>query len=1401
MIVAVGEGRLEKRRQRRVRVDAGPNELPADQRFLGGVPASPYDQSEACPPRAARTVTKRSRMAGDRQMALALAGNQTVAWARPPRCAAGLAPVSVTIGEDPAGMGLEVAQTDWTGAGTPSREALASLHAARLNKRLCPVVVVALDVDDGDVWAFGPNPQGQVVGPFAAEQAARLFQAALDQASGLLARQRLSALYDALDGTAMPGVANAGLFASNDLRKGVRQRPDWLAASERAKSMLALRRDALIKKLGFTTERSGGHALVLATHAPQPRAVAVLLQDTEGFDAESARFAVSPIAYGLAVATRLGIPWLIVARGSQIRLYPAKPDVGVGRKGQAETYFELDLALLTDDTAGFLPLVFSDTALDEGGTAEQILGSSAQYAVGLGERLRTKVYDQIVPNLSLAIANQLRTLGHAMDRSGLDLAYQLTLRTFFRLLFQAYAEDRKLLPYGENPRYDRNALNTVANDLTENPDQPFDAESTSLWDDLVQVWRVIDKGDSAWSVPAYNGGLFSTDPELHPEGALLAKVAITNNVLGPALRALLIDTDDDDTTGPIDFRSLSVREFGTIYEGLLESNLALADVDLTLGMDDTWLPANDADEVVAPAGTVYFHNTSGQRKGTGSYFTPSFVVEHLLERALDPALDAHLTRIAALLERDDTASAARDFFDFRVADLAMGSAHFLTAAIDHIEAKMAAFLADHDIPGVTQELRHLDEAARAAVGPDAPEPEPSSLLRRQIARRCIYGLDINPVSVELARVSVWIHTFVRGLPMSSLDHNLVCANSLTGIGSVDEALDVLVEGRKGNQLTVFDAPIKDALDAARDVLTDVAAAAEATRPEAEAAARAAQRARIEAETAKLLFDAAVLKRIGRDDLRAASEPDKIVALAAEPSAQEAVSDLNPAHFPYLFPEVFLRDRPGFDVLIGNPPWEKLKVEEHQWWWLRFPGLRALPVAERSARIAALRGERPDLQAEFEREVEASEASRRVLINGPYPGIGAGHVDLYKAFAWRNWQLLALSGRLGVVLPRAALTGAGTERWRREVLTSGTFADVCVITNTGHWVFHGVDGRYTVAFVVGLRDPAAEELALSGPFHTYEGFISGRDHVARVTHDEFLGWTTSATFPLLRDDASARIFRQMRLCPEFRSGSFRPVIELRPVEDRTRIDTDFSRSTDPIPVFTGGTFNLWDPDFGKPYGFSKADVLEYLLEKTQRSSHLAKSPFSGLTFSKVEELPSARPRVAFRDVTKYDNTRTVIAALVPPRVLVMHACPYLLRTNADEQDEAFVLGVLSSVPFDWYARRVVELHVTFDLLGSMPIPAPGRNDSRRLRVIEIAGRLAAVDDRYSKWALAAGVPVGSVSEVEKPNLIAELDALVAHLYELDRVDVVHIFESFHRGWDYRPRLEQVLSSFDSIDGGA
>jgi len=164
-----------------------------------------------------------------------------------------------------------------------------------------------------------------------------------------------------------------------------------------------------VQALGYTSQHAAAHALILSVDGVVPRAVAVLLDEDESFEGDSTRFSVSPVAYAVGIAQKHELSWVLVLRGSQLRLYPARAELGVGRKGLAETFFEVDLALVTDETAGFLSLVFSATALADGGTTAEILASSAQYAVELGERLRFQVYDQIVPKLSLAIAAQQGT--------------------------------------------------------------------------------------------------------------------------------------------------------------------------------------------------------------------------------------------------------------------------------------------------------------------------------------------------------------------------------------------------------------------------------------------------------------------------------------------------------------------------------------------------------------------------------------------------------------------------------------------------------------------------------------------------------------------------------------------------------------------------------------------------------------------------------------------------------------------------------------------------------------------------------------------------------------------------------------------------------------------------------
>ena len=219
-----------------------------------------------------------------------------------------------------------------------------------------------------------------------------------------------------------------------------------------------------------------------------------------------------------------------------------------------------------------------------------------------------------------------------------------------------------------------------------------------------------------------------------------------------------------------------------------------------------------------------------------------------------------------------------------------------------------------------------------------------------------------------------------------------------------------------------------------------------------------------------------------------------------------------------------------------------------------------------------------------------------------------------------------------------------------------------------------------------------------------------------------------------------------------------------------------------PVYKGSSFNIWEPDTGTYYDSADpAAMIEHLQEKRLSQRRKRTSAFSELDDSVTdnpETLPCLHPRIAFRDVTRATDTRTLIVALVPGGRVLVNKAPYLLRLQGDIADEAFLLGVLGSMLFDWQARRTVELAMSFEQLNHFSVPDPGAGNPVRDRVVEIAGRLAATDERFASWAAEVGVPVGSASEEAiKQDLICELDACVAHLYGLDEDDLALIYQTF------------------------
>jgi hypothetical protein len=1330
---------------------------------------------------------------------------RTLAWAED--APKGVDLQSIFLGQNTDGLGAcEVATLN--ASQTPTRETLRELHKKRKAGRNVTCLVIAAEVGD-KTYIFGPDDQTQLVS-LPTDQARRVLQAALDEPSSRDAYTRFATNWRALESTGIAGFTNNGLFASYHIRVNVVQRADWSDQCSRSVNVRDKRHLDLIKSLGFTTETTVGNALVLSATGQSPRAVAVLLDDSEHFDSKSAKYQLSPVAWGLNVATKQQVPWLIVLRKDQIRLYPGKDGVGVGNKGQVETFFEMNLTEIDDAHVGLLSLIFSADALAAGGSADQLLAESQRYAVALGERLRERIYEHVVPGLAIAIADQLPALGLERNTDGLQVAYRLTLRVLFRLLFQAYAEDRGLLPSGRNELYDANSLKTIATRIQDADPAQF-GTSSSFWKDLTQIWDIIDEGNESFQVPAYNGGLFGRDPLQHPEGALIERLRLTDNVLGPALQHLVIDNTEDDVRGQVDFRSLSVREFGTIYEGLLESSLSITDIDLAVDKNGAWIPASAGTHVDAPAGTVYFHSASGERKATGSYFTPSFIVDHLISRSLDPALDAHLARIRAHLDDGNHGAAARDFFDIRIADLAMGSGHFLVAAVDRIESKMRSFLTEpeNEVPGVTEELLRLAETAKKALGRDEVaigEIEPIGLLRRQVARRCIYGLDINPLAVELTRLALWIHTFVPGLPMSSLDHGLVCANSLTGIGTIEEAKDALQPKRSPGQVTFLDAAIESRLESLRNVLVDVANASEADKKEVHEGAAKAKLALEAAEPARRIFDLAVAARLGKESpagiitVADLIDEESLVARSYEARVQEAISGLNPAHMPFMFPEVFLRENGGFDVLIGNPPWEKVKIEEDVWWGKYLPGFRALSRKAKAETLATFRTSRHDLEKDFAEAQMNAKKLRAVLLSSPHKGLGkSGDPDLYQLFAWKFWQLLRNQGVSGIVLPRTAMSGSGLSAWRNEVIQNGGFAHVDFGLNTGHWMFEAVHGQYSVALVVLSRDES-NIIRFSGPHTSLTSLKDSDDNSAEVDAIDFLNWSSTALFPLIPSRRALSVFKKMYHAPRFSDSNggnrFRPTYELHAAADKSLMEFDTDAPRGRVPVWGGSDINIWSPSSSGCKAYSRREVLRPFLEnKLARSQRRGESAYSGVQFS-PGMIPMDFARIAFRMVTNQTNSRTMICCLLPPGVTTEHSAQLVVTQSGGDRATAWLLAVMSSIPFDWITRRWVEINMTFELLNNMPVPIFASGDSVTERIIELGARLGSPDERFEPFARGLGVTTGSLSsDPERSAAISELDALIAISYGLDTRDIETVFETFHRGWDYSDRLEAVLQHFE------
>lgn len=1292
----------------------------------------------------------------------------------------------------------------------PNTTTIRSLWQKRKNYRAIPLLIVVIYRNHAHIC--GPTGEdAPVYKNIDIDQVKRICEDSLNLPDRHSVLRYLGDVLPSLDSN-LPGINNVGFLATHELQYGVPKRSDWNHLQDKALNVLDKKGEELLQGLGYSVKKYN-HSTSILESGETKTAIALLLKENESPELCSNRFSdLTPITYALHIAENERLPYVIIVQGRKIRLYPVDSSVGVGSRGRSETFIEIHTSLIPSNMAAYLWVIFSSEALKNNGFLENLLSESIRFSGDLATQLRDRIYNKVIPILCEGIVQTNN--GENPSSKKLSIIYEIAISILYRLLFIAYAEDKDLLPYKYNGLYQKRSLKSKAQEINHIVNKSINYDrSDSLWEEISRLFSAVDKGNQEWDVPAYGGELFTSDHKISNIGGLISELKLPNTITGPVLENLLL-VDSEEGLGPVDFRSLGVKEFGTIYEGLLESELSIAETDLSIDNQGFYYPSSNNDEVIINKGKIYLHNSSGARKSSGSFYTKNFAVDHLLEKSLIPAIKNHFSRLDSMDDKD----AAKNFFDLKIADIAMGSGHFLINAIDKLEVHYSNYLAKRPLQDIKDELFDLKSAAEQALGPfvDQVSIEDTQLLRRLIARRCMYGIDLNQMAVNLTRLGVWIHTFVPGLALSYLDHNFVCGNSLIGIGQLQEINDKILEDvdTSSGQITMFSIDPKLLLGNAEEPLKRLALINDKTRSDQ----KRARKARIEAHEAiaptLALCDIVTAKRILKEPLplelsKWESDFSTIHGAIHHKEALDLISELKPVHFPITFPEVFLRKNPGFDVIIGNPPWEELMSDEDAFWARHFPGLRGHTQREKESLMEKLRETRSDLNNLRLVEIENMKTLRSILTSGPFPGMNTGDPDLYKAFIWRFWHLLTKhNGRMGVVLPRSAFYSQGSAEFRKEILSKASSIDVTMLVNNLQWIFDDVHPQYTIGLIIIKKsDDDKNELILHGPYNSKDKFLNNLTNPGdTIPINEVINWNSTASFPLLPSNDSIGVFRQIRKSPDLGinnpdSWRARPHRELDATNDKKYMDMVSKKCPEGFwPIYKGESFDLWNPDRGikSYYAWGDPELLLPILQTKRingyKSKRSAYAEFPLKIISDISTHPVYSCRISFRLISRATDTRTVRCALIPPNTFLASHGPFYLFPRGNELSAAYLLAFLSSIPFDWYARRFVEINMSFFQLSSFPVPRIKFDTPIVTRLINIAARLASIDNRYEKWASKIGVEYGQLEMDHKKDLIEELDAIVAHLYGLNQNQLIHIFETFHVGWNYEERLKNTIKHF-------
>ncbi|MDP2752441.1 MAG: hypothetical protein Q8O31_07560 [Rhodocyclaceae bacterium] len=1195
------------------------------------------------------------------------------------------------------------------------------------------------------------------------------------------------------------------------------------------------------------------------------------------------------------VVSDRAVKWGVLTNGAIWRLY------WQDARSRAEEFFEINLALAlavpgiapnpeapaSDHALRLFFLMFHRAAFlsqawDTAGRSFHAfaLNEARIYEDKVSQDLGARVFRDIFPALSHALtvgdglSARIEFVGigptrrRRYTRAYLDEVREAALVLLYRLLFLFYAEDRGLLPVRDS-RYHRYSVRRLREQVRDDIDagRPLANRIDNFYRDLQGVFQLIDEGEDIVGIPAYNGGLFDCR-----RAPLLKRSRVPDAVMAPIIDALSRRTEDSQR-GWINYRDLSVAHLGGIYERLLEYRL-----------EHEVVTENIAEGIPA-INRIVAHPSSFARKVSGSYYTHDDLVRLVLRESVGRLANEHRgifsERIEKwkrktslnpadweLLDQCDPASA---LLELKICDPAMGSGHFLVSLVDDLadralEAMDAAELLTNAQPWAAHlveqgrpwqsplvaRIAHIRRTIKGAAHEHGwavtdDQLDDRHIMRRMVLKKSVFGVDKNPMAVELAKTALWLHTFTVGAPLSFLDHHLKCGDSLHG-----ESLSEVTRGLSSIGMLFQQSELQRIEFAAKN-LTQVADLTDIDSVEVRLSQKLADEATEQVRPILALLDfwramrwkfpawpvndARKLVKVGEngtaqalaeifsphhnlmallmpkpledDEFQGVKEPDL-------PTPGEALlDDLRQIaarerffHWQTEFPTVFPG---GFDIVLGNPPWDRIKLQEVEWFAERDPAIAKKPrAADRKQMIDALEKKKHGPAPLWKEYVEARDtalANTRVLSkSGDYPLLGGGDVNLYSLFVERAQSLVSDDGIVALLTPSGIAADKGASEFFSGLSSTGRlgalfdfenkkvfFPDVHSSFKFSTLVFGGKKRVFPVSQCAFYLHDIAE---LEDPTRLLE--LSAEDF-RRVNPN-------TGAAPIFRNQRDAeitmRLYREHPILVDHRHGEEKSVWPVKYVtmfhmtnDSHLFLTRKEAKKQDEVvvPLYVGKM--IWHFD----HRAASVTVNEENLKVVASSLSTSVKQKADTSFSPTPQywvaashLPPNERRdwyLSFRAITNPTNQRTMIAAIVPT-CGVGNSMAMLLPATGSETLYASIapllLANLSSFAFDFVLRTKVQgQNLNWYILEQLPVIAPERFEEK-IGGTKIADfiRDQVLHLTYTAHDMAPfardmgyeGAPF-IWDEEDRCRRMAALDALFMHLYGLNREEASYILDTF------------------------